>query len=144
MLHNMCCIFSTHISLMGDHLSFLHLTFHFVFQAKPHLEKLFFVILKGENFEDKTAPTITLCHSVPVEVNGDSRRNTTSVTWLEPRASDEEGTRLTTLSDWSPGDLFSVGNTTVTYVFTDVSGNQAECSFEVIVRGKHVLGNIVF
>ncbi|KAJ8034597.1 IgGFc-binding protein [Holothuria leucospilota] len=92
------------------------------------------VLKEGGNIEDKTAPTITLCHSVPIEVNGDPRKNTTSVTWLEPRASDEEGMRLNTVSDWSSGDLFPFGNTTVTYVFTDVNGNQAECSFEVIVH----------
>ncbi len=53
------------------------------------------------------------------------------VFWNEPTASDNCDVTLT--SDFSSGDTFPIGTTTVTYTVTDASGNAATCSFDVIV-----------
>ena len=37
------------------------------------------------------------------------------------------------MSNHNPGDIFPVGNTTVTYTATDINGNTATCSFVVNV-----------
>ena len=55
------------------------------------------------------------------------------VTWTLPVASDNcPGMVLT--SNYSPGDFFPVGNTTVTYTATDAGGLTDVCSFDVIVQ----------
>ncbi len=62
------------------------------------------------------------------------------VTWAPPIFSSLCG--LATLEgDFEPGDNFSIGTTTVTYIGLDVGGNVFECSFEVTVTGG---GNPVF
>ncbi|MBL7809994.1 MAG: HYR domain-containing protein, partial [Saprospiraceae bacterium] len=55
------------------------------------------------------------------------------VTWVEPTASDNCGIASFT-SNYSPGDDFPIGITTVTYLATDNSGNTAECEFQVEVK----------
>ena len=55
-----------------------------------------------------------------------------TATWTLP-AIDENCDASITSSSHDPGDVFPVGITTVTYVVTDGSGNQAICSFDVIV-----------
>ena len=46
---------------------------------------------------------------------------------------------LTLTLDYSPGDPFSIGATTVTYTATDASGLTTTCSFAVTVVGKNNL-----
>ena len=59
------------------------------------------------------------------------------VTWEEPTSNDNSGVSSMTSRTHAPGTFFLVDVTTVTYVFSDESGNTAECSFTVnIVEGK--------
>ena len=60
------------------------------------------------------------------------------VTWTVPTATDNSGEAVTLTSDYSPGDVFLLGNTTVTYTATDVYGNTGTYSFNVEVTGKFV------
>ena len=53
------------------------------------------------------------------------------VTWTAPTTTDNCGATLT--STHNPGDLFSVGTTTVTYTSTDAANNTAAASFDVVV-----------
>ena len=57
-----------------------------------------------------------------------------SVYWTEPTAFDNSGVQTLT-SSHQPGDVFAVGNTTVTYTATDASGNMVIESFTVMVIG---------
>ena len=58
------------------------------------------------------------------------------VTWTIPTATDNSEEAVTLTSDYSPGDVFLLGNTTVTYTATDVYGNTGSYSFNVEVTGK--------
>ena len=60
-----------------------------------------------------------------------------SVSWDEPEATDESGSAELASISHNPGSFFGIGSTTVTYRFTDTSGNIANCIFNVIVtEGK--------
>ena len=63
-------------------------------------------------------------------------RNSGMLTWTEPTATDNSGMTPTVTQSHQPGDSFNVGTTTVTYTFTDMAGNQAQCVFTVIVGNK--------
>ena len=64
---------------------------------------------------------------------------TATVSWTPPNATDNSGTQ-TLSSDYSPGDSFPIGTTTVTYTSTDESGNTNTCTFDVVVSGEfHVV-----
>ena len=61
----------------------------------------------------------------------------TTVTWIEPSATDNSGTATLQSRSHSPGQMFNVGTTQVTYQFVDPSGNVATYTFPVIVtEGK--------
>ena len=60
------------------------------------------------------------------------------ITWIEPTATDDSGASPTVSQSHRPGDLFFVGSTKVEYAFTDREGNQARCSF-IIVIGKPLM-----
>jgi hypothetical protein len=55
-----------------------------------------------------------------------------SVTWIPPVESDNCGTLVT--STHTPGDIFPIGATVVTYNVVDPSGNTTECSFQINVE----------
>lgn len=86
---------------------------------------------------DNTAPVLAGC---PATVNvttgtGATTCNTTA-TWIEPTATDNctASANLVWTKNHNPGDVFSVGTTTVTYTATDAAGNvSATCSFNVVV-----------
>ena len=54
-------------------------------------------------------------------------------TWTELTATDNSGITPTVTQSHQPGDSFPVGTTSVTYTFTDMAGNQATCTFDVII-----------
>ena len=54
------------------------------------------------------------------------------VSWTEPSSTDNSGSPTLT-SDYNPGDSFQIGFTTVTYTSTDIAGNTATCTFDVVV-----------
>ena len=55
------------------------------------------------------------------------------VTWEEPTATDDSGANPTVTQTRTPGDTFPVGTTQVSYIFTDMSGNQAICMFAITI-----------
>ena len=59
------------------------------------------------------------------------------VTWALPRVSDNSGKPVKVSASAMPGIFVLTGATcSVIYIFTDESGNQATCSFNVIIDGK--------
>src|SRR5690554_3382159 len=79
-----------------------------------------------------TPPVITGCPTDITQSN-DSGICGAEVTWIEPIATDE--CMLDSLvSNFSPGDIFPIGTTTVTYTAYDANLNTATCSFEVTVN----------
>ncbi|XP_071945813.1 hyalin-like [Antedon mediterranea] len=52
--------------------------------------------------------------------------------WIEPTATDSSGV-VSTSSSHTPGSIFHLGDTTVTYHFTDTLGNVASCEFIVTI-----------
>ena len=57
----------------------------------------------------------------------------TTVTWIEPTATDNSGVVNLASRSRAPGSFFVVGSTDVTYRFVDGSGNSATCTFSVSV-----------
>src|SRR5690554_1655425 len=81
---------------------------------------------------DITPPVITGCPTDITQSN-DSGICGAEVTWTEPIATDE--CMLDSLvSNFSPGDIFPIGTTTVTYTAYDANLNTATCSFDVTVN----------
>ena len=81
---------------------------------------------------DTTPPSVTCIDDIVQTVE----LGTTSVVvfFTEPSATDISGTALLQSRTNAPGDSFPVGTTTVSYVFVDNSGNQADpCTFTVTV-----------
>ena len=56
-----------------------------------------------------------------------------AVSWTPPTP-DPNCDAVITSSTHDPGDIFSIGTTTVTYVITDSNGNTNECSFDVTIN----------
>jgi gliding motility-associated-like protein len=81
---------------------------------------------------DKTNPVFTQCVTKDIVVDGKNDCST-KVSWTPPVATDNCGA-VTLTSNHQPGDIFPGGKTVVTYTATDVSGNTATCSFNVIVN----------
>ena len=84
--------------------------------------------------KDTTPPTITNC---PAHVNDSvplgSASGGVKVLWLEPEATDDTGATPLGQMTHRPGETFPIGDTSVSYVFTDTSGNQGFCNFTVAV-----------
>ncbi|XP_071814131.1 uncharacterized protein [Apostichopus japonicus] len=82
--------------------------------------------------EDTVPPTISGCPndmSAVIELG----TQTAVVGWTEPTATDISGTVVLTSRSNGPGESFSIGMTTVVYLFSDETGNVASCSFLVTV-----------
>ncbi|XP_041463929.1 hyalin-like [Lytechinus variegatus] len=56
------------------------------------------------------------------------------INFTEPSATDMSGNVTLVSRNHNPGDEFPVGSTRVEYVFSDGSGNQASCNFNVVVN----------
>lgn len=81
---------------------------------------------------DVSAPTFDSCPAnITVATGADGCQATAS--WTVPTASDNCSLEITPTAAFSPGDTFPLGTTTVTYTAVDVAGNEATCSFDVIV-----------
>uniref|UniRef100_A0A8C4ECW7 Sushi, von Willebrand factor type A, EGF and pentraxin domain containing 1 n=1 Tax=Dicentrarchus labrax TaxID=13489 RepID=A0A8C4ECW7_DICLA len=65
----------------------------------------------------------------------DERRGTANVSWNVPTATDnsKEEVSVQVKPVYTPPQLFPIGKETITYIATDRSGNQANCSFTVTV-----------
>ena len=57
----------------------------------------------------------------------------TQVTWTPPTVRDNSHLPVDVSTNFAPGAVFSIGVTTVTYIFTDVAGNDVVCDFNVTV-----------
>lgn len=85
---------------------------------------------------DTISPIIVGCPA-DIQITANSNDCSPAVTWVEPTASDN--CTPTLVSNFSSGDNFPVGSTTVTYDAEDQSGNTAACSFEVVVEPSELL-----
>jgi hypothetical protein len=77
-------------------------------------------------------PVFSGCPS-NIVVNLPANACQTPVNWIEPTATDNCGDVVIT-STHTPVTEFPLGTTSVTYTATDQYGNQATCSFDVIVK----------
>ncbi len=85
---------------------------------------------------DTIPPVIRNCPSDKTETTS---TGVAQVTWTEPSATDNSGIEPIVSRSHAPGSSFFVGTTTVvTYTFSDLSGNTARCTFNVIVSGEHI------
>jgi large repetitive protein len=85
--------------------------------------------------QNKDAPLLSGCVDDIIARAGQSGE--VAVSWEPPTASVTCGEVFLTASH-SPGDVFPLGSTTVEYVATDVAGNSAACTFNVIVSYDEV------
>ena len=85
-------------------------------------------------FTDSEIPVLSDIPSTQ-NVNTDASSPTAAVSWTPPTASDNSGEAVTLTSDYTPGDTFPTGTTTVTYTATDSYGNIATSTFNVVVTG---------
>ena len=96
----------------------------------------------AEEFEvsvvDLEVPTIM---GEPTDIVGiaDPGSCTTSITWAEPTADDNCSVQ-TLISNYSPGDSFEVGTTTVAYTAQDPTGNITNVQFNVTVLDEEAPG----
>ncbi|MCB0523626.1 MAG: HYR domain-containing protein [Lewinellaceae bacterium] len=84
---------------------------------------------------DTLAPQLANCPTGPFIVLLPNSDCDTVLNWTPPTVSDNCG-QFTVSSNFDPGDLFTTGDTMVTYVVVDDSGNADSCSFLVSVRDQ--------
>ena len=65
----------------------------------------------------------------------DEGKPTAMAVWKDPIVSDNSGI-VSVTCDAQSGVTLTIGETTVTCEAVDGSGNRAQCSFQVIVKGK--------
>ncbi len=80
---------------------------------------------------DTVSPTVSGCPA-DIFINTNNVGCTGIATWITPTGNDNCGTPSSS-STHNSGDVFPVGVTTVTYTFTDGSGNTTLCTFDVTV-----------
>jgi len=81
---------------------------------------------------DNTSPVIAGCPA-NITVNANASCQAT-VSWTAPTVSDNCAGTLTLTTTKSPGTVFGLGTTVVTYTATDAAGNTSTCSFNVTVQ----------
>ncbi|KAJ8042437.1 Hyalin [Holothuria leucospilota] len=81
---------------------------------------------------DTNPPLIVGCPD-DITIDVDLSSGGTEVSFTEPTAIDDSGVDILSRSH-APGDFFTVGETTVVYIFEDFSGNNATCEFRVVVN----------
>ena len=67
-------------------------------------------------------------------VKNDAGKDYANVTWVEPIGTDNSGI-VSISSNFQPEDQFFFGETIVTYILTDPSGNMVKMSFSITVIG---------
>jgi hypothetical protein len=83
---------------------------------------------------DHTNPVISNCPAdITVFTGPGALTCSKAVSWTSPTASDNCGSLASFTSNFTPGAVFPVGNTLVTYTATDISTNSSTCSFNVNV-----------
>ncbi|XP_038851181.1 sushi, von Willebrand factor type A, EGF and pentraxin domain-containing protein 1 [Salvelinus namaycush] len=82
---------------------------------------------------DTEPPVIDRCRSPPTFQATDMQ---TAVVWEVPQFSDNSGGRLSVYTTHTPGSLFSVGETMVSYTAADQAGNNRTCDLTITVQGS--------
>ncbi|KAJ8026434.1 Hyalin [Holothuria leucospilota] len=80
-----------------------------------------------------TPPVISNCPADQY-IELDFGKMSTTAFWDEPSATDTSGTTKLQSRSHVPGDPFGLGNTSVTYLFSDASDNNATCQFYILVK----------
>lgn len=82
-------------------------------------------------FDDSSAPVFAGC---PTNISESALQGTcqTPVSWIEPTATDDCSV-IDLVQTHSPGDIFPVGTTMVSYTATDGFGNVTTCEFNVTI-----------
>lgn len=81
---------------------------------------------------DITAPVFEIC---PTNITISTGNNCSATpSWNLPTVSDNCDASVSLTSNFNPGAIFNLGQTTVLYTATDEAGNTAECSFIVTVE----------
>ncbi len=80
-------------------------------------------------------PTPPVCTSTPDDITREIglRDGGATVGYQEPTATDDCGPAILQSRSHAPGDFFPSGQTTVSYVFVDGSGNTVTCTFNIFV-----------
>ena len=81
---------------------------------------------------DTRSPSINSCPS-DIVMCVKSGTQYVTIEWVPPSATDDTSASITVEQSHSPGGIFQVGETNVTYKFTDASNNSAFCVFGVNV-----------
>ena len=99
-----------------------------------------FQMISTNPFISKTDMETAMFSNYPADitVNTDTTLATAEVTWTPPTVMDNSGD-LTVISNFNPNDVFSIGDTTVTYTAIDGSGNNISYSFTITVNGWYCL-----
>ena len=84
---------------------------------------------------DNETPTIIGCPT-DIIVNTDLDNCDAVVSWIPPTFSDNCGATIT--STHTPGDVFTIGTTTVIYTVIDATGNSSTCSFNIDVADSEL------
>ena len=67
------------------------------------------------------------------------------VAWPEPHATDNSGYSNLIRQSHQSGDIFTEGDTTVSYAFGDAAGNEAACTFVVTTSiGEYDKTKLIF
>nr|XP_046174411.1 sushi, von Willebrand factor type A, EGF and pentraxin domain-containing protein 1-like isoform X1 [Oncorhynchus gorbuscha] len=82
---------------------------------------------------DTEPPVIDRCRSPPTFQATDTQA---AVSWEVPQFSDNSGGRLSVYTTHTPGSLFPVGETVVSYTATDQAGNNRTCHLTITVQGS--------
>ena len=81
---------------------------------------------------DPNPPVISGCPGTASGVAAPGS-NVGSANWIEPTATDDDGLPVAVSMSATPGSVFPIGESTVTYTFTDSAGNQATCVIIVTI-----------
>ena len=94
---------------------------------------------------DTTPPVVTGC---PQDITRQLSTGQTSiaVSWTVPTATDDRTPtyQITVTASHQPNQLFSVGTSTVNYIFTDQSGNFARCTFNINIQGRYLFMQFIY
>ena len=82
---------------------------------------------------DTTPPIIQSCPS-DIDKDIELSSSDTPVFWNPPIASDLSGNVSLVSQSHSPGQRFSAGRTSVLYRFADGRGNEATCTFTIVIK----------
>ncbi|XP_071956814.1 uncharacterized protein [Antedon mediterranea] len=83
--------------------------------------------------EDTESPVFSGCPD-DISLPADAFLPTTNVVWSDPTASDNSGASpLVVNQSFYSNDVFRLGIHEVTYIATDLSGNEAQCNFSITI-----------